>query len=133
MIGLDTNVFVRYLIVDDDTDQHNVARRFMAGRSVDDPAFISLVTLAETVWILQKRFQYRQKAICDALFKLLSSDEIVFEEHDQLVKFLGEHILPKSDIADYLIAWSGLRYGCGVTMTFDKNAAKNIPSMELLT
>ncbi|MCF6322500.1 MAG: PIN domain-containing protein [Rhizobiaceae bacterium] len=124
---------MRYLIVDEDTIQHNIARRFMAERSVDNPAFISLVTLAETVWVLQKRFQYSQEAICGALIKLLASNEIVFEEYDQLSRLMSNNVLPKIDIADYLIAWSGLRVGCDVTMTFDKNAARNIPSMELLT
>lgn len=133
MIGLDTNVFVRYLIVDDDIIQHNIARRFMAGRSADDPAFISLVTLAETVWVLRTRFQYGQEAICNALNKLLSSDEIVFEEYDQLSQLLGSNSMPNIEIADHMIVWSGLRAGCNVTLTFDKRAARNIPSMELLT
>ncbi len=132
MIGLDTNVFVRYLIVDDDKKQHDIARRFMAKRSTDDPAYISLVTLAETVWVLRKRLRYPQEAICGALAKLLFVGEIVFEEHNQLSTLLAAGGTPKADIVDYLITWSGMRKGCDVTMTFDRSAADSVPSMQLL-
>ena len=52
MIGLDTNVVVRYL-TQHDPKQASIATRLMEKTlSSDDPGFISLVVLAEVVWVL---------------------------------------------------------------------------------
>jgi predicted nucleic-acid-binding protein len=52
MIGLDTNILVRYLAQDDPVQSaqatHIMERRLTEAR----PGFISLVTMAETVWVL---------------------------------------------------------------------------------
>ena len=133
MIGLDTNVFLRYLVIDDNPDQRNLVLQFMAERSPDQPAYISLVTLAETVWVLRRKLRYSQESIYSALTDLLASDDLVFDCHDELMQFLNENLSFKTDITDYLIAWTGVRGGCDHTITFDRSAAKHIPSMELLT
>ena len=51
MIGLDTNVLVRYL-VGDDAKQSAVAREVMAGLSQDNPGYLTSVVLAELSWVL---------------------------------------------------------------------------------
>lgn len=53
MIGIDTNVLLRFL-VDDDVEQTNIARRMLTGSNADDPIFVSSVTIAETVSVLTK-------------------------------------------------------------------------------
>lgn len=132
MIGLDTNVLLRYLVVDDNIEQQKAVRQFMVKRSAGSPAYISLVTLAETVWVLRRKLRYTQDVIFSALANLLASRDLVFEGHEELLQFLNESTSFKTDLADYLIAWSGSRAGCDHTITFDKLAAKHIPSMELL-
>ena len=52
MIGLDTNVVIRYL-TQDDPKQATIATRLMEKTlSSGEPGFISLVVLAEVVWVL---------------------------------------------------------------------------------
>ena len=133
MIGVDTNVFLRFLVQDDDEEQRNLARRFMDTRTADDPAFISSVTLAETVWVLVKKLKYPQAAIYTALAELFTSSEIIFEAHQELLQLLYQRDPVRADLADYLVVWAGKRSGCEYTVTFDKTAAKHIPAMELLT
>lgn len=131
MIGVDTNVLLRFL-VDDDPAQNEIARRLLSGRSSADPVFISAVTIAETVWVLTRTLDYSSDIVCDMLRDLLASDAVSIEHGDELGFLLGESQPKKAEIADYLIAWSAERAGCSHTVTFDRRAARLVPSMELL-
>ncbi len=133
MIGVDTNVFLRFLVLDDDEKQRDLARQFMNARTADDPAFISSVTLAETVWVLNKKLKYPQAAIYAALTELFTCSEFIFEAQQELMRLLYQKGPVHADLADYLITWAGIRANCDYTVTFDKKAARSIPSMELLT
>ncbi|WP_421857374.1 PIN domain-containing protein [Oricola sp.] len=132
MIGVDTNVLLRFLVEDDNAAQRSAAIRFMRERSADDPAYIGLVTLAETIWVLRKRLRYPWERIRQSFALLLDSSDFVFAEHDRLVILLDDSSAPGCDPADYLIAWANERAGCSATVTFDRDAAKSIATMEFL-
>jgi predicted nucleic-acid-binding protein len=54
MIGLDTNVLVRY-IVQDDVEQSKLSTTFIEGRiSSTNPGFINHIVLCEIIWVLKK-------------------------------------------------------------------------------
>ena len=131
MIGIDTNVLVRFLI-DDNDRQCARARGFLADRTVDDPAYVSAVAIAETVWVLHRSFGFSMPAILDALRALLAADSLLIEHAEELDALINADSAPGSDLADYLIAWSGASAGCRQTVTFDLKAAKSVPGMELL-
>lgn len=131
MIGIDTNVLLRFL-VNDDPVQNEIARRLLSSRSAVDPVFISAVTIAETVWVLTRTLDYSIEIVCRMLLDLLASDAVSIEHGDELGFLLGEGEPRKAEIADYLIAWSAERAGCSHTVTFDRRAARLVPSMELL-
>ena len=130
MIGVDTNVLIR-LLAPDDEKQNAAARSFFSDRSPDDPAYVSSVVLAETVWLLRRRLGYSRTAVEDAVRSMLSSDDFHIEHGERLSALLKQGT-PRAEIADYLIAWSADAAGCLNTVTFDKRSAKSIPSMELL-
>lgn len=132
MIGVDTNVLLRFL-VNDDPQQNRIARETLARSGVDNPVFVSAVTLAETVWILTKTLGYPARDIANMVQNLLASDGVVMEHGDQLGQLFGRSGGSAAELTDYLIAWSGLAAGCRKTLTFDRRAARRIPSMELLT
>ena len=52
MIGLDTNVLVRYL-AQDDRRQSAAATRLIEALTVEDPGFIAHATLVELAWVLK--------------------------------------------------------------------------------
>lgn len=131
MIGIDTNVLVRFL-VDDDPRQNRLARKLMSERDADDPAFVSAVTIVETAWVLNRTLGYATLDIVGMLRALLASDGLVLEFGQELGQLLGDEGVPEAELADYLIAWSGISAGCSRTVTFDK-AAASLPSMELLS
>lgn len=130
MIGIDTNVLVRFL-VDDDPHQNRLARKFLADRGPDDPVFVSAITVVETVWVLNRTLGYPMADIVGMLRSLLASDGLVIEYGQELGFVVGDQGAPQAELADYLIAWSGVAAGCSRTVTFDKRAAA-LPHMELL-
>ena len=130
MIGVDTNVLIR-LLAPDDEKQNTAARSFFSDRSPDDPAYVSSIVLAETIWLLRRRLGYSRTAVEDAVRSMLASDDFHIEHGERLSALLKQGT-PRAEIADYLIAWSADVAGCLSTVTFDKRSAKSIPSMELL-
>ncbi|WP_336055370.1 PIN domain-containing protein [Nitratireductor sp. CH_MIT9313-5] len=132
MIGVDTNVLLRFLVVDD-PDQNRAAANFFAARTAEDPAFISALALAETVWLLMRRMNYPAEAVIEVLRKLLAAESIAVEHAEELGMLVFDEDPPVSDLADFLIAWAGKRSGCSSSVTFDKRAARTVPGMELLS
>ena len=51
MIGLDTNVLVRY-VMQDDPEQSVRATALVESLSVEQPGFVALVAVVELVWVL---------------------------------------------------------------------------------
>lgn len=131
MIGVDTNVLLRFLIADDPV-QHRLAAEFVRGRSASDPAFVSIVVLVETVWVLRRAKGFDANVVAEAMSALLATDEFVFEEHDFLIALFADSASRGTDVADQVIAHLGRRRGCEETVTFDRQAAHHIPSMSLL-
>lgn len=131
MIAVDTNVLAR-LLVPDAPDQTEVARRFIARHSSEDPLFVGVVVAVELAWLLGSRYQYPRSAVCSALNRLLMSANLVFEEEEAIKAAVHLAEERNADIADAIIAAFAERNGCAKTMTFDRNAAKRIPGMDLL-
>ncbi len=129
MIGVDTNVLVRFLTRDEPV-QYALAEMFFRGRSRSVPAFISAVTLAETIWVLRRAYSYSASEIDHMLSMLLSTDVVVVEGREGLETPKGA--VPSNLIADYLVAHLCLSAGCSRVVTFDRYAAKAVPGMELL-
>jgi predicted nucleic-acid-binding protein len=131
MKAVDTNVLVRY-VVRDDPQQFAKAAAFLEQRTPNDPAFVSLVVLVELVWALRRRYRYSREQVHSLVLALLETAEITFEEEQFLSTLINGNKQTRGDIADHLIAFSAARAGAAFTATFDRQAAKVIPSMELL-
>src|SRR5689334_20464759 len=130
MIGVDTNVLVRFLTADS-PEQHGATVTFFAERTASDPAFISAVTLAETAWVLRRTYGLTPLEITESFKALLDSNDLVIEGAGDLEAIRSGAAKP-SQIADFLIVHLGSKAGCSHTVTFDQNAARRIPGMELL-
>ncbi|OLP53606.1 hypothetical protein BJF92_05485 [Rhizobium rhizosphaerae] len=132
MIAVDTNVLLRFL-VDDDPEQNRLARDFMAARTIEDPAYVSALVLAETVWLLRKRLGYPWASILNLLRALLAAAELVIEHAEDLDLLVEKAETLRADLSDHLIVWAARKAGCRKTVTFDREAAGTIAGMELLT
>ncbi|HET9410167.1 MAG TPA: type II toxin-antitoxin system VapC family toxin [Candidatus Sulfotelmatobacter sp.] len=122
MIGLDTNVIVRYLTHDDPV-QTPVAIRFLNSLSPASPGFLSLVALAELVWVLSSLYRCSKHEIEDALETLLRSEVLVLERSDIVWQALRKFRSSNAGFSDCLIACCGHAAECDYTATFDKRAA----------
>lgn len=124
MIGLDTNVIVR-LFVDDDPQQAQVARQFVASKcSESDPGFIDRVALCELIWVLTSVHGYRRAAVADVIELLLENRDMRLEDANVACDALREYRTSGVEFADILIGHINLARGCEMTATFDRRAAK---------
>ncbi len=123
MIGLDTNVLVRY-IMQDDVRQSPLADRLIESLTVEAPGFISLVTVIELVWVLSSAYGLTDTRIAEGLETLLRTREIRVDQAETVWKSLRDFQVTHADFADCLIAQTGRMAGCQTTMTFDREAAK---------
>ena len=125
MIGLDTNVLVRY-IVQDDAIQGTQAAHFIESQcSVEQPGWIDSITLCELVWVLESAFGYSRGVVADILRQILSTAELSVESTDQAWAALRAYDSGGADFADYLMGIRNRAQNCDSTWTFDKRAARS--------
>ena len=125
MIGLDTNVVVRYLTRDDPT-QWPLAVKLIRSLSSDSPGFVSLVVLAEIVWVLEDSYGFTRERIEEVVDVLLRSRELVLERAELVRQALRTFSVSRADFADCLIEGCARDAGCSHTATFDRKAAATI-------
>jgi len=123
MIGLDTNVLVRY-IMQDDAKQSPKATKLVESLTVAAPGFVPLVAVVELGWVLSSSYELTRDQLVQAFEALLRTKEIVVERADQVLKALRMFKATSADFADCLIERAAARAGCEKTMTFDVGAAK---------
>jgi len=122
VIGLDTNILVRY-IEQDDAEQALTATRLIEGFTATEPGFISIVVVTELVWILQRLYKRSKADVLSMITGLLGSRELVVEQSDLVIRAVRD-ASAGSDFADCLIVVLGERAGCDKTVTFDRKAAR---------
>jgi predicted nucleic-acid-binding protein len=124
MIGLDTNVLVRY-VAQDDAKQSPKATRLIESLTQDEPGYVSVVAVVELVWVLTSCYASTKGEICEVLEKLLRIKTIVVAQADVVWKAIRLFQEGKADFADCLIERDGNEAGCSYTNTFDREAAKH--------
>ena len=124
MLGVDTNVLVRYL-TRDDQPQHEKARR-MIDREVAkaEPVWVSLLVLLQTEWVLRSRYEMAKADIVTAFSALLDTAELTFEDEPSVETAVYSWKDSAADFADCLIEARNRRLGCRATATFDVRALK---------
>jgi predicted nucleic-acid-binding protein len=131
VIGLDTNVIVRYL-AQDDVHQAAVATRLIEGHlSGEARGFLSIVTLAEVVWVMSSNYRASRATVADIVEGLLTAPQLVLEKADVIWRALRAYRESKADFSDAVIVELGRDAGCSKTVTFDRQAAAH-PGFEAL-
>ena len=123
MIGLDTNVVVRYFAQDHE-QQSAQASDLMNSLTSDSPGFISTVVLVELEWVMQGAYKASKGEIVAILQKLLQTREIIVQDAEIALPALARFSSSKAGFADCLIERIGYCHGCEHTVTFDRIAAK---------
>ncbi|MEO8132897.1 MAG: type II toxin-antitoxin system VapC family toxin [Betaproteobacteria bacterium] len=124
MIGVDTNVIVRY-IMQDDAAQSRLATRLIESLTADNPGFVPLVAITELSWVLSASYGLERDEVVTVMELLLRTKELRVEAAPIVWGALRTFRDTSADFADCLIERSAASAGCAQTMTFDRVAARD--------
>ena len=130
MIGLDTNILVRYFVHDEPVQAARATEIIERQLSEDDPGFISVVALAELSWVLERTYNLDDGEIAAVLERVLSADVLFVESEREVFTAMIALRQGEGSFADALIAGLGTKAGCSSTLTFDRKALR-IANFEL--
>ncbi len=131
MIGLDTNVLVRY-ITQDDKRQATLANSLIESLDDASPGFVTLVTVVELSWVLESVYNFTRQQFAEVMQTLMTVDTIKLDRAAVVASAVRMYAGSKADFSDCLIERLSASAGCEQTMTFDKAAAK-MAGMVLIT
>jgi predicted nucleic-acid-binding protein len=121
MIGLDTNLLVRYLTKDDPAQFAKAKALIDASAAAGDRFVISNAVLCELVWVLRTTYEYSREDIARALEQILATAEFDVERSDEARLALREFQSTKADFSDALIGRINQLLGADHTVTFDRD------------
>lgn len=130
MIGIDTNVLVRFL-TQDDPQQSAQASAFMTGLSINNPGHICREVLVELVWVLERAYRLPRTDIAAAIEGLLSAQDVIVEDEMRASIALSRYVAGGAGFSDHMIALANEAAACTVTVSFDRGAATSA-GMQLL-
>jgi len=131
VIGLDTNVIVRYLAQDEPRQAAAATRLIEGSLTAEARGFVSIVTLAEVVWVMSSNYRAARKAVADIVEGLLTAPQLTIEQAEVVWRALRAFRDSKADFSDAVIVELGRDAGCSKTVTFDRQAAAH-PGFEAL-
>jgi predicted nucleic-acid-binding protein len=132
MIGVDTNVLVRYFTEDDEAQAEVAAQLFERQSRRGEPIRIGLVVLAELAWVLQSRYGATRAEIAESVDDLLTDPIVSIQDEPAVSVATNHYATTGGDFADLLIAAVNASQGCARTLTFDRRAA-TLDGMALLS
>jgi predicted nucleic-acid-binding protein len=132
VIGLDTNVLVRYFAQDEPKQAVATRRLFQTRLTREEPGHVNVLTLAETCWVLRRLYAAGRAELVQVVENLLAAPNIVVERRALVRKALQAFdASAAAGFSDCLIAQLNAEAGCARTLTFDRGAAK-LAGFELL-
>jgi len=131
MIGLDTNVLVRYLAQDDPAQSRTATELIEYRLSEAEPGFVSIVGMAEVAWVLERAYRLADQEIAAAIEGILQSEVLVVENEQEVITAMVALKEGRGSFADALIGALGVKAGCSWTVTFDRRAGR-LDGFELL-
>ncbi|MEO8675230.1 MAG: type II toxin-antitoxin system VapC family toxin [Casimicrobiaceae bacterium] len=124
MIGLDTNVLVRYIAQDEPRQAAKAVHLIEEVCGEARPGFVTIVALAELVWVLEECYDSAKTDVAAILERILRTKQFVVEDAETVWKAVRLFEASPADFADCLIDRVGAAHDCEYTATFDKGAAK---------
>lgn len=124
MIGLDTNVLVRFLVADGPAQFERARRLIRREAGTGELVLISLLVLLACEWVLRSRYELGKTEILGAFSGLLDSADVRIEDEVCVEEALYVWKESGSDFADCLIGARHRALGCRATASFDARAAK---------
>jgi predicted nucleic-acid-binding protein len=124
MIGLNTNVLVRFLVRDDEEQFERACDLIRSEARREQVVCVSLLMLLETEWVLRSRYKLGKEEILGTFSELLSAADMRFENEPAIAQALFMWKESPAQFADCLIGARHWALGCSATATFDQGALK---------
>ena len=124
MLGIDTNVLVRFLVRDDEAQFEKARRLVKREIGAGENVFVNLLVLLETEWVLRSRYFLQKTEIIEAISGLLDATEVQFEDEPAIEEALLIWKDGTAEFADCLIGAHNRRLSCRATATFDAKAVR---------
>lgn len=131
MIGLDTNVLVRYLTEDDPVETRRASDLITTVTARGGKCFISAVVLCELAWVLRGAYDVSKADLLIALDQILATSQFVIGDKDVVRRAVDAYRRGRADFADYFIGGLHTQAGCGKTVTFDRRL-RNAEGFQIL-
>lgn len=132
MIGLDTNILLRYLVQDDPIQSPKAAEIVERRLTMQDPGFVSLVCVLEIVWVLGSLYKRSRAQIAGHIEMMLAADTLEIQNEQEVYQAVVALRNGSGTFQDALIGALGAWRGCSATLTFDQNAAKRLNGFQLV-
>jgi predicted nucleic-acid-binding protein len=132
MMGLDTNVLLRYLAQDDPKHSPRATEIIERRLTEQEPDFVSLVTILEVVWVLKSLFRRSRQEIANDIEMLLAADTLEVQNEQEVYLAVVSLRNGVGTFEDALIGTLGAWRGCSATLTFDEDAAKRLHGFQLI-
>ncbi len=132
MVGLDTNVLLRYLVQDDPAQSPRATEIVERRLTRRDPGFVSLVSILEIVWVLGTLYKRSRLEIADHVEMILAADTLEVQNEQEVYQAVVALRNRTGSFEDALIGGLGAWRGCSATLTFDQNAAKRLNGFQLI-
>jgi predicted nucleic-acid-binding protein len=131
MIGLDTNILIRYLTQDDRVQSAKATEILERRLTPHNPGFVSIVAMVEIVWVLDRSYGLTSQEIAATVERLLQVEVLTIEHEQEVFTAMVALKQKRGSFADALIAQLGARAGCTRTLTFDQKAGR-LPGFEIV-
>lgn len=125
MVGLDTNLLVRYFTQDDEQQSQRAGALLETHCTPESPGFITTVVICELIWVLSKGYGYKRSDIARLFRAILSTPSLKVESHALVSRALVLYEKGGAGFADYLVAITCEQNKALPIYTFDNTAIKN--------
>lgn len=123
MIGIDTNILVRY-ITRDHEEQFRTAKDVLETRCSDaEPGFVNVVVLCELTWVLSRAYDAGREQVAAVVEQLLVTSRLEVQHRDACSAALVSYRESDNEFADCLIARLNQDARCETTYMLDRRAA----------
>ena len=132
MIGLDTNIMLRYLVQDDPAQSPKATEVIERRLTKEDPGFVSLVCILEIVWVLGSLYKRSRVEIAKHVEMILAADTLQVQNEQEVYQAVVALRNGSGTFEDALVGALGSWWGCSATLTFDEGAARRLNGFRLL-
>jgi predicted nucleic-acid-binding protein len=129
MIGVDTNILIRYIMQDDEV-QASLANRLIGSATPSNRIYLSALVTIETIWVLKSVYKVSLDKIADVIARLAASSKVKMQDAE-VFRVIAESGFD-ADYMDSLITQAAKTAKCEHFYTFDEKLAKKEAYPELL-